>query len=126
MRLLQWFRDMRRRRAESLLFEREVVVTENGESVTARFPDGESLLVFWRDLIRVEIRTNDSGPWGADVWWALIDGQHECVFPQGATGELDLIPKLQRLPGFDNEQFIKAMRCTNNATFVCWQTRSVA
>jgi hypothetical protein len=37
----------------------------------------------------VAFETNDTGPWGADVWWLLFgsDEQLAGVFPQGATGE---------------------------------------
>jgi hypothetical protein len=70
--------------------------------------------------------TNDSGPWGADVWWILVGNAPEsgCVYPNGATGEQEALEALQRLPGFDNGQFIEAMTSTENARFVCWQATS--
>ena len=124
--MLEWLRNLGRRRAEALSFERDVTVTDHGEFVTSQFPNGSTQSLSWRDLERVEIRTNDSGPWGADVWWVLIGKRDECSFPQGATGEPELFSKLQNLPTFDNAQFIEAMKSTGNATFICWQSGNVA
>jgi hypothetical protein len=57
------------------------------------------------------------------VWWLLsgVNGASGCVIPQGATGEQALLAKLQSLPGFDNEQLITAMSCTDNQKFLCWR-----
>src|SRR4051794_23331757 len=63
------------------------------------------------DLTLVAIATNDSGPWGADVWWLMYgaDGRLACGFPQGATGEKNVLDALMALPGFDQREMIKAM-----------------
>ena len=124
--MLKWLRKLAARNAERAMFESQIVVTDQGGFVTSQFPSGRRQSVSWRELRRVEIRTNDSGPWGADVWWALIGERDECLYPQGATGEVELMRKLQGLPDFDNEQFISAMRSTDNATFVCWRKRNAA
>lgn len=75
------------------------------------------------DLSGVIIETNDSGPWGADVWWLLFGGDDQvaCVFPQGATGESDVIDFLTALPTFDHGQMVKAMGSTNNSAFPVWR-----
>lgn len=84
---------------------------------------GKTVLAPHEDLASVAIATNDSGPWGADVWWLLygVDGQLACGFPQGATGEKSVLDALLALPGFDKNEMIKAMGCTSNATFIVWQ-----
>jgi hypothetical protein len=70
----------------------------------------------------VAFETNDTGPWGADVWWLLFgsDEQLAGVFPQGATGESSALDYLMILPGFDHEQLTKAMCSTANAVFPVW------
>jgi hypothetical protein len=98
------------------------VTVGESEFVVLR-PDGqrESLPLF--ELSKVTIVTNDSGPWGADVWW-VMEGATEksgCSFPQGATGESKVLEYVQGLPAFNNEAFIQAMGCTSNARFICWQ-----
>jgi hypothetical protein len=66
----------------------------------------------------VYVETNGSGPWGADVWWVLVDsnGETKLAFPQQATGEEIVLERLRLLPGFE----IKGMNSTENARFLCW------
>ena len=75
------------------------------------------------DLSGVAIETNDRGPWGADVWWLLFDGNDQlaCTFPQGATGEDAAIDYISALPSFDHSEMIKAMTSTDNAVFAVWR-----
>ncbi len=101
--------------------EAAIVVEEHEGAVRARYPDGTVQSVRWRDVERIEVQTNDTGPWGADVWWVLYaGGDVACAYPQGATGESALIARFQVLEGFDTEALIKAMGCTENAAFVVW------
>ena len=74
-------------------------------------------------LCGVVIETNDSGPWGADVWWLLFgaDDMLACAYPQGATGEAEALAYLVALPGFDHEAMIRAMRSVDNALFPVWR-----
>lgn len=72
------------------------------------------------DLGAVYVETNDSGVWGADVWWLLNDkmGQTKVAFPQLATGENKVLERLHLLPHFE----ITGMNSTQNARFLCWQS----
>ena len=103
--------------------ESQYVITVNENEVRCQRPSGETESVTWDDLDAVIVETNDTGPWGADVLWLLFgkNGSSGCVIPQGATGEQTLLNKLQSLPGFDNEQLIAAMSCTDNQKFLCWR-----
>jgi len=85
--------------------------------------DGGSRSLALRDLSGVVIETNDSGPWGADLWWLFfgVDDRLACAFPQGATGEQALIDHLMGLPGFDHGAMIQAMGSTENAVFPVWR-----
>ena len=76
--------------------------------------------VLWRDLVEVAIETSDQGPWVEDVHFVLVPRAGEPLeIPQFLGTEL--LDRLQRLPGFDNEQVIQAMMCTSDARFVCWR-----
>lgn len=70
------------------------------------------------DLGAVHMETNDSGPWGADVWWLLEDksGVVKVAFPQLATGENTVLERLQMLSGFQ----VNGMNSMENARFPCW------
>lgn len=84
---------------------------------------GETRAVAKADLSGVAIETNDSGPWGADVWWLLFgagDGL-ACASPMGATGEDSAVNHLAALPGFDHGEMVKAMTSTDNALFPVWR-----
>lgn len=107
--------------------ESRYIVTVDEKEIRCRRPSGETESVTWDDLNSVIIETNDTGPWGMDVWWLLlgVNGASGCSIPQGATGDQALLRKLYALPGFDSEQFIAAMSCTDNQRFLCW-TRPAA
>lgn len=82
--------------------------------------------VAWPDLEAVRIRTTDAGPFADDLHWELYrrDGGVLIVGSE-AVGIGDLIERLQRLPGFDNEAVIAASSSTQNALFPCWARRTV-
>jgi hypothetical protein len=92
----------------------DLVQFENG-GVTANLAVG--------DLAAVVIETNDSGPWGDDVVWHLLGrAEGSCLsIPQIAEGFAPLLERLQRLPGFDNEQAIAAMGSAALNAFLCWE-----
>ena len=49
------------------------VVAIEGDRISVRDDSGQLKSVAKSDLSGVAIETNDSGPWGADVWWMLFD-----------------------------------------------------
>ncbi len=75
----------------------------------------------WSDLIRFEVRTNDSGPWGWDVWFVLVGVRDKVSFPLGATGEDKVLSKTASVTGQSRGDLIDGMSCTENRTFVTWQ-----
>jgi hypothetical protein len=110
---------------DGAMFERAFKVDIDDEGVACTDPNGHCSRVAWSDIRSVEIRTNDSGPWGADVWWALKSDAGIVAIPQGATGEDKLLEALQRLPRFSNDTVISAMGCTSNRVFLCWRAESL-
>jgi len=100
---------------------RWVVVMEDG-SIRVTDPAGDSRAVGKSELSRVAIETNDSGPWGADVWWLLFGAGRvlACAFPLGAAGETAAVDYLTALAGFDHEEMVKAMSSTDNRLFLLW------
>jgi hypothetical protein len=96
------------------------------DGVQATDQTGKTVFVSGTELSSIAIETNDSGPWGADVWWLLFgrDGKLACAFPQGATGEKEVIDYLMALPAFDNDELVKAMGSTGNAVFPVWRRAS--
>jgi len=117
-----WFKKKPRR----LEPESKWVVAIDGDLISIRDEAGLIKTVAKGDLSGVAIETNDSGPWGADVWWLLLDSSDllACAFPQGATGEDSVIDYVSALPSFDHGEMIKAMTSTDNAVFAVWRKQT--
>lgn len=116
-----WFK---RKASEKPLYPESLWTVELGDQgICGTDHEGTAKTVSYDGLRTVAIATNDSGPWGADVWWLLYGakGELNCAFPQGATGEKQVLDYLFALPGFDNEEVIKAMGSTSEAVFLVWQ-----
>lgn len=77
--------------------------------------------VRWDDLQTVVVRTTADGPFGVDMFWILAGRAGGCVVPAEAAGESELLERLQKLPGFDNQVLIDAMSCVVEHDFVCWK-----
>ena len=101
--------------------EHRFVVRLSDSEITCERPDGTVERVSWADLQRVEVVTTDEGPFVPDVFWVLHGTEGGCAVPQGATGDSELLERLQALPGFDNGAVIEAMSCASDRRFLCWQ-----
>jgi hypothetical protein len=111
----------RRRTAQMALYPESLHQVEcTDEGVTWQPPGGEPRTIPWTQLQRVDVVTNDLGPFASDVHWLLHSADVQMMIPQGATGERELLGRLQQLPGFDNDALIRAMGSTDNAVFPCW------
>ena len=87
-----------------------------------RVGDGTLEQVAWDDLQEVSIAMSADGPFADDVFFVLVGQEGRgCVVPQTAAESDQLLERLQRLPGFDNEAVIRAMGSVEDARFVCWR-----
>jgi hypothetical protein len=84
--------------------------------------NGKTEHVAWDDLEEVAILTTSDGPFAVDVFFVLM-GTNEtgCVIPQSAPESSQLLERLQKLPGFDNQAVIDAMCCASDSRFICWR-----
>jgi hypothetical protein len=98
-------------------------VSRSGDEVAVAPPQGGGERMKLAAITRVVIVTNDTGPFGTDVWWMLVDdaARRAVGYPQGATGEKDMLDWLVALPGFDHDAMIAAMASTENDEFLCWE-----
>ena len=82
-----------RKRRENPQPERRWAISIDGDSIRATDEAGVTRVLLKGDLAGVVIETNDSGPWGSDVWWLLFgaDDHVALAYPQGATGEEALL-----------------------------------
>jgi hypothetical protein len=102
--------------------ESRFVIHMTESEVFCHRPDGIVETVRWDDLERIDILTNSDGPFAPDCFWLLHGpGTTGCCIPQGATGDAELLARMQQLPGFNNQVFIEAMGSTQEAVFTCWE-----
>jgi hypothetical protein len=74
----------------------------------------------WDALAEVVLMTTSRGPFEEDVFFVLtFDDGSDRLIPLGA-GQ-DLLTRLQALPGFDNETFIRAMAVSEEGVSVLWR-----
>jgi hypothetical protein len=113
-----WLASLRAKYSARVPFERDVVVSISESGIAAAYPTGTVQTIGWAAVSCIAVETNDSGPWGADVWWCLEGPSSSCSFPLGATGEDAAIAKIrERFPRFE----IRGMNSTSNSRFVCWE-----
>jgi hypothetical protein len=105
----------------SLQPESRFIVRLSDSEIACDRPDGKTERVGWTDLQRVEVLTTSDGPWSPDVFWVLHGTAGGCVIPHGATGDRELLERLQTLPDFDNATLIRAMGSATEKRFLCWQ-----
>ena len=76
--------------------------------------------VRWDVLTEVSLRTTSRGPFEEDVFFvfAYEDGASTAI---GLGDSDDLLARLQQLPGFDNDAFIRAMAVTDEGVSVLWR-----
>jgi hypothetical protein len=65
---------------------------------------------------RFYVRTTDSGPWFADVWYGIVCDNGKIEIPQGATGENHIHEFTTTLDGYQ----LDGMNSTENRIFECW------
>ena len=100
--------------------ESKWIVSINNEIIFLTDPNGNEVECSIEEIDKVIIETTDQGPFYPDVWWKIISNDKMLILPQGATGEDELLDKIQNLPDFDNAKFIESMSCTSNKEFICW------
>jgi hypothetical protein len=115
---MKFFQRFFKSEPESLGQERVVF---DDDSITRTMAGGQQESIRWSALQEVSIVTTDEGPFADDVFWVLSGSEGGCAVPSSALGAGDLLVRLQRLPGFDNEEVVRAMGSTSNAKFLCWR-----
>ena len=100
-------------------------VTWDDSGVRCALGDGRVDAVVWSELEEVRVVTTATGPLSEDVFFVLVGegGDHGCVVGMSEVGEA-FVPRLQALPGFRNEELIRAMGSAEEAEFLLWRRTS--
>ena len=96
-------------------------VVEVDERQITYFGPGGGAAVSIDALTRVEIVTNDAGPFGSDLFWVFLsDGAAPLFVPGDAVGADAIFDALTALPGVDFAQATAAAGSTERRRFVIW------
>ncbi|MBI3192147.1 MAG: hypothetical protein HYZ36_05720 [Pedosphaera parvula] len=101
--------------------EARYIVTCDQTGTQCEKPDGSVSRVDWKRLTSVLIDTNDPRSRLPLYFWRLEGAGQFCVIPHGATGEVSLVERLGKLPGFAAEILRQVESCTESKTFECWR-----
>ena len=96
--------------------EEDYSVSVNDDLICISCPDGKSIEIAWEGLNKIEVHTNDTGPWGVDAWFVLEGRDSHGSFPLGTKGLDAALDRFKLLPGFK----LQGMNSTSNAIFKCW------
>ena len=100
--------------------EDDFEVTITNEFVKIEHPKRKTEQVKWENIREIKLINTDSGPWLPDVWLALIGEKDGCLIPQGAKGYDEVYEIVTKYDGFNFENVILSMSCTDNAEFNLW------
>ncbi|MGH8178760.1 MAG: hypothetical protein ACREV5_21080 [Steroidobacter sp.] len=98
----------------------------DAQEIRRFLPDGRMESISWSELREIGILTTDEGPGVDDVFWLFLSAEQSrgCAVSNYAEGFAELLPRIQELPGFDNEAVVKAMGSASNNRFVVWRAES--
>ena len=100
----------------------QIIVTDH--QITCRYPkSNKTETINWEDVDQIQVLTTDEGPRVCDVLFVLQNVQTNTgvALPQDCPETKLVFEKVQKWHGFDNENFIKAMSCTENQWFLVWK-----
>lgn len=111
----------RLRKPKPILPEKKFTVEITNIIISVTNPDGRVAAIALKDITSIVVKTNNTGPWGMDVWFIIMgqDGEF-CTYPMGATNDLLALDYYATLPGFE----LKGMNSTENAIFICWEKKT--
>lgn len=94
-------------------------VSLDGDDIVTSDGQGNERKMALRDLSRVVVATDDSGPWGADVVFLLYSSGSDpkCLFPLEANGQDGFITWLESQPGYNSRELAQSMGSTKVARF---------
>lgn len=95
-------------------------VTINNDFVQIEHPERKTEKILWKDIKEIKLINTDQGPFQPDVWLALLGDSSGCLIPQGAKGYDEVYEIVSKYEGFNFENVIKSMGCTDNAEFELW------
>ena len=108
------------KKAKSINPEDDYIVTITEKDIKVEHPERKTEQISWEDIQSIKLINTDDGPWLPDVWLALLGNGTGCLIPRGAKGFDEVYDIVSKYDGFNFENFIKSMSCSDNAEFDLW------
>ncbi|MDP9076995.1 MAG: hypothetical protein M3O71_06195 [Bacteroidota bacterium] len=99
------------------------LVTITDEQVKVEHPKRKTEVLFWDDLHTILLINTSLGPWQPDVWLTLVGDNGGCMIPQGAKGYEEVYDIVSQRDGFNFENVILSMSCTDDKEFLLWTNK---
>lgn len=103
--------------------EDDYIVTLTATNVKVEHPKRATEEIDWQDIEEIKLINTDQGPFLPDVWLLLLGKGKGCSIPQGCKGFDDVYDIVSKYEGFNFENAIKSMSCTDNAQFELWSKK---
>jgi hypothetical protein len=100
--------------------EEAYTVTITETYIRVEHPENKPEQVMWENITEIKMINTDEGPWLPDVWLALSGNEGACLIPQGAKGYDEVYDIVSKYQGFNFENVINSMACSDNAEFPLW------
>ncbi|RYE23149.1 MAG: hypothetical protein EOP42_23565 [Sphingobacteriaceae bacterium] len=100
--------------------EDDYVVLISDDCVQVNHPWWGNKIIKWTDIEQVLLVNTDQGPWFPDVWLTLVGCNGSFKIPLGAKGYEEIYAVVSNYEGFNFENVIESMSCTERATFILW------
>ncbi|AWH72968.1 hypothetical protein DCS32_01945 [Dokdonia sp. Dokd-P16] len=94
-------------------------ITESYVRVT--HPHRNTEEINWSEIEEIKLANTDDGPLAIDIWLVLIGNNKGCSIPHGSEGYEDVYDIISTYEGFNFENVIKSMSCTDNQLFELWK-----
>ena len=100
--------------------ERKLVVTVTEEIIKVEYPNKPSESILWSEINTIILINTNEGPFQSDIWLILKGINNSCTIPHDSDGFEQIYDIVSKYDGFNLNNFIKSMSCTDNAEFLLW------
>ena len=100
--------------------EDDFIVTTTDTLITVEHANGKVEQISWNSIEQIKLINTVSGPWLPDIWLVLLGENQRCLIPQGAKGYESVYDIVSKYDGFNFENVLESMQCTDNREFDLW------
>jgi len=100
--------------------EGQCIITLTDEAIKVAYPNRPVEAIQWSEINTILLINTDAGPFQSDIFLTLKGDHNSCTIPHDSDGFEQIYAIVSKYDGFNLENFIKSMSCTDNAEFLLW------